>query len=95
MDKSEYFYGEKYQAAQQVVCMTTDTCLSADQGVTNSTPAWSHVFLEINCEIYPDHSPHFADSRRVVIKYVHEILFNHSVKLVQEKVLLDAIAFLT
>ena len=56
-------------------------CLTADPGVTNSIPARSHTFAEIDHEIIstaillPS-----ADSRRVVVsykqKYVYEVLFN-------------------
>ena len=34
-----------------VTCLATDACLTADQGVLSSTPAWSHTFLEIDHEI--------------------------------------------
>ena len=75
---------------QSVKCLTADTCLTADQGVTISIPAMSHTYVEIDHEIIstaillPS-----ADSRRVVVsykrKYVHKVLVNHLVKLAQEK----------
>ena len=33
------------------MCLTTDACLTADQGVVNSIPAQFHTFLEIDHEI--------------------------------------------
>ena len=77
--------------AQPVMCLTADTCLTVDPGVACSIPAQSHTFMEIDHEIIstvillPS-----ADSRRVVVgykgKYVHVVLVNCLVKLVQEKV---------
>ena len=58
------------------MCLTTDTCLTADPGVASSIPAWSHVFAEIDHEIISTaiFLPS-TDSRRVVVnfkqKYVH------------------------
>ena len=76
---------------QLVTCLTTDTCLNADPGISRLIPAWSHTFVEIDHEIIsttillPS-----ADSRRVVIsykqKYVHKVLVTCLVKLAQEKV---------
>ena len=70
--------------------MQSVTCLTADPGVANLIPAWSHTFVEIDHEItatvilLPS-----ADLRRVDVsykrKYVHEVLVNHLVKLTQEK----------
>ena len=67
------------------MCLTADTCLTADPGVASSIPAWYHTFMEIDHEIIstavllPS-----ADSRRVVVsykrKYVHEVLVNNLVK---------------
>ena len=37
--------------AQSVTCLTTDACLTADQGVPSSIPARSHTFVEIAHEI--------------------------------------------
>ena len=75
---------------QSVTCLTADTCLTVDLGVTSSIPAWSHTYMEIDHEIIstaillPS-----ADSRRVVVcykqKYVHEVLVNRFIKLAQEK----------
>ena len=68
-------------------------CLTADPGVAGLILALSHTFMEINNEIdstailLPS-----TDSRRVVVsyerKYVHEVLVNRLVKLVQENKLL-------
>ena len=75
---------------QWVKCLTTDTCLTADQGVASSIQARSHTFVEIDHEIIsmvirlPS-----AHSRSVVVsykrKYVHEALVNRLFKLAQEK----------
>ena len=72
------------------MCLTADTCLTADPGVPNSIPVWSHTFMEIDHEIittailFPS-----ADSRRVVViykqKYVHKLLVTRLVTLAQEK----------
>ena len=76
--------------AQLVTCLTTDTCLTANPGVTSLIPARSHTFMEIDREIIskPILLPS-TDSRRVVVrykrKYVYEALVNHLVKLAQEK----------
>ena len=69
------------QIAQSVTCLTADTCLSADSGVTSCIPAWFHTFVEIDHEmistviLLPS-----SDLRRVVVsytrKYVHEVLVN-------------------
>ena len=65
--------------AQSVICLTADTCLTADPGVASLIPAQSHTFVEIDNEmismaiLLPS-----ADSRRVVVsykrKYVHRVL---------------------
>ena len=39
------------RVAQSVTCLATDACLIAGPGVASSTPARSHTFVEINCEI--------------------------------------------
>ena len=80
--------------AQSVICLTADTCLSADLGIASSILPLSHTFLEIDHEIMstaillPS-----ADSRRVVITYkgknVQEALVNRLVKLIQEKLWLS------
>ena len=71
------------------MCLTADTCLTADPGVASFIAARSHTFVEIDYEIIstavllPS-----ADSRRVVVsykpKYVHYVLVNCLVKLAQE-----------
>ena len=73
------------------MCLTTDTCLTADPGVASSILAQSHTFAEIDHELIstaillPS-----ADSREDVVsykrKYVQEVLGNRLVKLAQEKV---------
>ena len=72
------------------MCLTTDTCLSADPGVANSISTQSHFFVEIDHEIIPMAIllPS-ADSRKVVVsymqKYVHNgLLVNCLVKLALE-----------
>ena len=37
--------------AQSITCLTTDACLTADQGVASLIPTRSHTFVEIDCEI--------------------------------------------
>ena len=65
-------------------------CLSADPGFAGLILARSHTFAEIDHEIISTaiFLPS-ADSGRVVVsykqKYVHEVLVNHLVKIVQEK----------
>ena len=76
--------------AQSVMCLTADTCLTADPGVASSILTRSHTFVEIDHEIIstaillPS-----TNSRRVVVsykqRYVHEPLVNRLVKLAQEK----------
>ena len=39
------------RVAQSVTCLATDTCLTADPGVTSSIPARSHTFVETDHEI--------------------------------------------
>ena len=36
---------------QSVMCLALDASLAADPGLTNSIPAWSHTFVEIDYEI--------------------------------------------
>ena len=72
------------------MCLTADTCLTADPGVVSLIPTWSYTFVEIDHEIIstaillPS-----ADSRRVVVsykqKYEQVVLVIHLVKLAQEK----------
>ena len=72
------------------MCLTADTCLTADPGVASSIPALSHTFMKTDHKIistailFPS-----SDSRRVVVsykrKYVHEVQVNHLVKLAQVK----------
>ena len=42
--------------AQSVTWLATDAKLTADPGVANSIPAWSHTFVEID---FYGHSPPF------------------------------------
>ena len=75
---------------QSVTCLVADTCLTADPWVRSLIQARSHTLAEIDHEIISTaiHLPS-AVSRRVVVsykrKYVHEVLFNCLVKLVQKK----------
>ena len=74
--------------AQLVMCLTADTCLTADPGVVSLI--LSHTFAEIDHEeIAMAIFLPFADSRRVFVsykrKYVHEVLVCFLVKLAQEK----------
>ena len=72
------------------MCLTVDTCLTADPGVPSLILAWTHSFVEIDHEIIsmtillPS-----TDSRRVLVsynqKYVHEVLVNCLVKLAHDK----------
>ena len=71
------------------MCLTADTCLTADPGVASLILARSHTFVEIDHKII---SMAFllpsADSRRVVSykgKYVYEVLVYLLVKLALEK----------
>ena len=76
--------------SQSVTCLSADMGPTADTGVMFSIPAWSHTFVEIDHEmismviLLPS-----ADLRTVVVsykrKYVHEVLVNCLIKLVQEK----------
>ena len=73
------------------MCLTTDTCLTADPRAANLIASLSDTFVRIDHEIiYTTILLPSADARRVVVsykqKYVHEILVNHLVKRVQEKV---------
>ena len=74
---------------QSVMCLTVDTCLTADPGVADLIPAWSHAFVEIDHEIISTAILRpSAGSIRVVSykrKNVHEVLVNRLVKLAQEK----------
>ena len=77
------------RVAQSVTCLTADTCLIADPGVTSSIPA-RPTFAKIDHEIIPMAIlPHSADSRKVVVSYkrkkVHKVLVYCFVKLAQEK----------
>ena len=71
------------------MCLTADTCLTADPGVASLIPAWFHTFMEIDHEIISMTILPSADSRRVIVnhkrKYVYEVLVNLLVKLAQEK----------
>ena len=80
--------------------MTADTCPTADPGVASSILARSHTFMEIDHETISTAIPlPSTDSRRVVVsykrKYVHKVLVNRLVKLVQEKVWLGELTIPT
>ena len=69
--------------AHSVMCLTADTCLTADPGVSRLLPIRTHTFVEIDHEIIstaillPS-----VDSRRIVVsykrKYVHEGLLSQA-----------------
>ena len=63
--------------------------MTVDPGVVSLISARSHFFMEIDHEIVSSHSPPSTDPKRVVVsykrKYVHKVLVNRLVKLVQEK----------
>ena len=74
------------------MCLTTDTCLTADPGVASLISARLYTFVENDHQIIstvilllPS-----TDSRRVVVSYkrkcVHEVLVNRLEKLTQEKI---------
>ena len=72
------------------MCLAAGTCLTANPGVASSITIRSHTFVEIDHEIISTVILLvFANSRRVVFsykgKYVHEVLVNGLVKLVQDK----------
>ena len=86
----QHFLDKTGRRAQLVTCLFRDKCLTADPGVLSLILAQSHTFVEIDHEIISRTiilpSP---DTRRVGVsykrKYVHEVLVNPLVKLVQEK----------
>ena len=63
--------------AHLVMCLTADTCLTADPWVAISIPARSHTFVEIDHEkisaVIVLHSAIVVSYKR---KYVHEDLVN-------------------
>ena len=70
---------------QSVMCLATDTCLTANPRVSSLIIAWSHTFVEIDHEIIPTVIllPSADNSRRFVVSYsTGKPLF----KLAQEKV---------
>ena len=73
--------------AQLVMCLTADTCLTADPGVV-SLILTRYILSWIDPEIISTAIP-FPDSRRVVVsykqKYVHEVLVYPLVKLIKER----------
>ena len=53
------------------MCLSADTCLTADPGVASLIPARSNTFVKIDCEIISmDILLPSADSRRVVVSYI-------------------------
>ena len=73
-----------------VMCLTAETCLTADPGVASSIVARSHTFMAIDHEVISTVIllP-YADLRRVVVsykgKYVHGVQVNCLVKLSRKK----------
>ena len=52
------------------MCLASDTCLTADPGVTSLIPARYHTFVEIDHEIISTVIlVSSVDSRRVVVSY--------------------------
>ena len=41
----------RVHVAQSVTCLATESCLTADPGVTSAIPAYSRTFVEIDHEI--------------------------------------------
>ena len=79
-----------YRVTQSVRCLTTDMCLTAYPGVSNSVPAGSHTFAGIDHELIstvilllPLIQEGFVVSNKW--KYVHKVLVNRLVKLANEK----------
>ena len=78
--------------AQSVTCLATDACLTADPGVSSSSPVQSHTFVEIDHEMISTVILLLSliHSRRVVVSYkgkcVHELLDKPLFKPAQEKV---------
>ena len=53
------------------MCLTADTCLTADPGVASSIPARFHTFAEIDHKIISTAILiSSTDSRRVVVSYI-------------------------
>ena len=46
-----YHLSRPGRLAQSVTCLATDSCLTADPGVTSSIPVRSHTFVEIDHEM--------------------------------------------
>ena len=79
------------------MCLTVDTCLTADPGITRLIPAWSHTSVEVDHEII-SMAPLIQEgflSINCKQKYVHEVLVNGLVKLAQEKVWLGELTVST
>ena len=75
------FYIFLFQFVSLGCIAQSEMCLTPDQGVVSSIPAWSHTFVEIDHEItFTDILLPSADSRRVVVsyklKYLHKVLVN-------------------
>ena len=70
-------------------CRAVSYVSPADPGVLSMIQARSHFFVKIDHEIIFTAILPSADSRRVVVsykrKYVHQVLVNCLVKLIQEK----------
>ena len=81
------------------MCLTADTCLTADPGAASSIPARYHTFVKIDHEISSMvilFLPLIQEGLwSVTSKSVHEVLLNHLVKHAQEKVWLGELTVST
>ena len=61
-----------HSARQSVICLTTDACLTADQGVAIVIPVVSHTFVVIDHEIMSmvifHRSIPLIHSRRIIVR---------------------------
>ena len=73
------------------MCLTTDACRTADPGVTNSIPAQSNTFVEIDREIIstvillPSADSFKKGCCQLEANVLHEVLVNCLFKLAYEK----------
>ena len=64
----------------------SEASIIADPRVMSLIPAWSHTFMEIDHEIFSSVILLLCVGVSYKLKYVHEVLVYHLVKLAQEKV---------
>ena len=83
------------QLPEELTCLATDACLTADPGVASSIPARYHTFVEIDHEIIstvillPSADLFKKGFCQLQAKYVHKLLVNRLLKPAQEKVWLS------